>query len=560
MRQAPHITQFLRREDGSLLIFFAVSVITILGIVALSFDLGRRASTQTDMQAYVDNVALAAAGELNGTPGAIVNATAAANSVIAAANENLKSGTAGQEMTLTLQSILFYEDLPDSDQPSGFDTATLASTKYVLPSRTTTDPERARYVGVRLETVDVPWIFAGIFSDLPSGGVGAIAVAGNTAWTCDIAPLLFCLPDDASGDPQQLVPGQGINLRTARQDRRWREGEFGFVDVDIDPTGACAGLTNEAGRQACLITARTRVAACFQPLRADTQPGQRPAQESSAFDMAFDIFDQSMIQFFDDPVYAPGPHSVSGRVPDASGEICAPGDTSTATMAFPLDDCHPSGCIDNRFGDGDWTTGRETYVATNYRVPDTGEPDLEDGSFFDFPEPGLTRYQYYLREIERAANGGEMASRYAGAVYQPDNNGSGEIPPNPDPTTGPFYSTWDDYWDDTPAPGERFIPIIPDARGVLDNGLPQCNRNFSLPPRTDRRVLLAGGIECGGGRDAVVGFEQDVPIVDFYSLFQLGPTTNVTGLPERFDLNVEVIERIAPEDIETTQTVVQLFR
>ena len=557
MRPHRHIDQFLRREDGSLLVFFSVSVITILGIVALSFDLGRRASTQTDMQAYVDNVALAAAGELNGTPNAILNATAAANSVIAAANERLKAGTAGQEMTLVLESIVFYEDLPEADQPPAFDRATLASTKYQLPGETTTDPELARYVGIRLETVDVPWVFAGIFSDLPSGGVGAIAVAGNTAWTCDIAPLLFCLPEDASGAPQELVRGQGINLRTARQGQRWRAGEFGFVDVDLDPTGPCAGLTDEAGRQACLITAQARVAACFQPLRADTQTGQRPAQESAAFDMAFDIFDQSMIQFFNEAIYAPGPHSVRGRVPDASGDVCVPGDPSPDTMAFPLDDCHPGGCVDGRIGDGDWTLGRQVYVETNYGLDATGDPSLEDGSFFDFPTPDLTRYDYYQLEILRAENGGVMSDFFTGSRFGRDNDGAGEVPPFE--PAGPYYSTWDDYWPDTPAPGNPFNPIIPDAHGVWDNGLPQCNQNYTLPAREDRRVLLAGGIHCPSGSGSVVGFEQDVPIVDFYRLFQLGPTENVSGLPERFDLNVEVIERVDPSSL-GGRTVVQLFR
>ncbi|MEL7150458.1 MAG: Tad domain-containing protein [Pseudomonadota bacterium] len=566
MRLKPHIDRFKTREDGSLLVFFSVSVITILGIVALSFDLGRRASTQTDMQAFVDNVALAAAGELDGSLEAIANATATANSVINAANEQLKAGTVGQEMTLVLDSIVFYEDLPDADQPASFDQATLASTKYNLPSGETTDPEVARYVGIRLETVDVPWLFAGIFSDLPSGGVGAVAVAGNTTWTCDIAPLLFCLPRDGTGTTPQLTPGQAINMRTARIDRRWRPGEFGFVDVDFDPTGPCAGLTDEAGRQACLITAQARVAACFQPLRADTETGQRPSQESAAFDMPFDIFDQSMIQFFNETLYAPGPHAVRGRIPDGSGDICVPGDPSPDTMTFPLDDCHPSGCIDDRFGDGDWSDGRDAYLATNYTIfeqPYDPESDVadrtvaQDGSFFDFPEPNLTRYQFYLREIERAARGGDMANRYLGAVYADDDDGLGESVPGDPP--GPFYTTWDDYWPDDPAPNP-FNPIIPEALNRIDNGLPQCNQNVVLPPLPNRRVLLAGAMNCPSGSQSYVGFEQDVRIEDFYRLFQLGPTENVAGSPERFDLNVEVIERVDPATLGTSRTVVQLFR
>ncbi len=578
MRLTPHIKAFLRREDGTLMVFFMVSAITILGIVALSFDLGRRASTQTDMQAFVDNVVLAAAGELNGTSSAITNATNAANSVIDATNERLKAGTAGQEVTIALDQIVFYENLPDRDSPPSLAAADLAnpsspSYKYRLPPSdlgASPDPTLARYVGVRLRTVDVPWMFAGIFSasDLPGEAIGAVAVAGRTEWTCDIAPVLFCLPEDAAGQPRRLNRGIGMNLRTARQFDTWRVGEFGFVDVDIDPTGPCAGLTDEAGRQACLINAENRIAACFQPDRAGTEPGQRFSQESGAFNMAFDIFDQSMIQFFNDAIYAPGPHSVSGRVWTTSGDICAKPEASPDTMAFPLDDCHATdSCADGRIGDGDWSDGREDYVETNYTLYDAPfDPDnptaprtvVVDGSFFDFPITNLTRYQFHRREIRRARNGGVMP--YSGPQYARDNDGAGESPPDGIGASPPYYTTWDDYWpDDFVIPG-RLNPIIPPAHGRQDNGLPQCNLNEDLPIVSDRRVFLAGGIHCPTGGDTVSGYDEDVEIVDFYRLFQLAPTTNEVGLPPLFDLPVEVLQRLDAEDLGPLREVVQLFR
>ena len=549
-----------------MLVFFMVSIITILGIVALSFDLGRRASTQTDMQGYVDNVVLAAAGELNGSPQAIENATRAAVEVIAAANERLKSGTAGQDFTLRLDQIVFYQDLPDVDTPATFDPEQLSdpaspSYKYRLPPSDLSDtpePELARYVGVRLATVDVAWLFAGIFSssDLPDESIGAIAVAGYTAWTCDIAPLLFCLPEDANGNPRQLNIGQGVNLSTAGQNEAWRPGDFGFAQVDVDPSGPCIGLT-AAARQACLIAARTRVAACFQPQRANVEPGQRPGQESAAFNMAFDIYDQSMIEFFNDSLYAPDRHSISGRVPANSSEICAPSQESPDTMAFPLDDCHAVGCVDGAFGDGDWETGREEYVATNYSLPGADDDAIEDGTFFDFPFNGLTRFQFHFLEAERARNGGVMSDFFTGPRFGRDNDGGRGTGSPEDPLTE--YTTWDDFWADDPSP-EPFNPIIPDAHARVDNGLPQCNRNFDQPPRDDRRIILAGGIHCPSGGGAVVGFDENVEIVDFYRLFQLAPTQNETGFPPRFDLPVEVVERIAPEDIGPYREVVQLFR
>ena len=46
--------------------FFGVSMAVLFGIVALSFDIGRLGSTQSERQSFADNVALAAAGELDG--------------------------------------------------------------------------------------------------------------------------------------------------------------------------------------------------------------------------------------------------------------------------------------------------------------------------------------------------------------------------------------------------------------------------------------------------------------------------------------------------------------
>ena len=69
-------------ERGALLVFVAVAIVALLGLIALSFDLGRMASTQTELQSFADNVALAAAGELDGKEDSIERATRAANNLI----------------------------------------------------------------------------------------------------------------------------------------------------------------------------------------------------------------------------------------------------------------------------------------------------------------------------------------------------------------------------------------------------------------------------------------------------------------------------------------------
>ena len=83
MSPTPHLPAFLACERGSVMTFWALSFGVLLGFLALSFDFGRIAATQSEVQSYVDAVALAAAGELDGRADAIARATDAAAQMIA---------------------------------------------------------------------------------------------------------------------------------------------------------------------------------------------------------------------------------------------------------------------------------------------------------------------------------------------------------------------------------------------------------------------------------------------------------------------------------------------
>lgn len=75
-------TDFKRSQDGSALLIVALSLAAMIGFLALTFDFGRLATTQSELQSFVDNVALSAAGELDGRGDAITRATAAADQMI----------------------------------------------------------------------------------------------------------------------------------------------------------------------------------------------------------------------------------------------------------------------------------------------------------------------------------------------------------------------------------------------------------------------------------------------------------------------------------------------
>ncbi|WP_298359518.1 pilus assembly protein TadG-related protein [uncultured Litoreibacter sp.] len=371
------ITKFVREEAGSVLTFWAASLVVFMGLLALTFDFGRMAATQSELQAFADNVALAAAGELDGASDAITRATAAAETLISD-TQTFGSGdkTLGGSGDYT---ISFYNGLPDSDTD---DMATFA----------TTDPAEAGYVRVVANDQSIALGFGAAFAALSNtdemgNTVGAEAVAGMTRSYCDITPLMFCLPSSDFKAEDNI--GKSILLRAGGNGAAWGPGAFGFIDPSsnqIDDGGPCMGLTG-SNLDTCLIAAAGQRTGCFAKSGIDIATGQRVGNFEPALNVRFDIFLGSMNSNNSNPDYAPAPSVIKGYKP--SGQClksnAAP---STDSIGMPPDDCHGDATCD-RYGDGDWTDGRQNYVNINYGGSD--------------PHPTAdTRYEYYLAEIDAA--------------------------------------------------------------------------------------------------------------------------------------------------------------
>jgi Flp pilus assembly protein TadG len=388
-----NIQRFKADEDGGVLVFIAVCLVVIVGMAAITFDLGRLAATQGDLQAYADHVALAAAGELDGSSDAITRATNAASAMI---RDRQTFADGGQELgASTDYAIRFLSGLPASDTDS-------------VDAFVTTNPEVAELIEVTAtpRTVFLPFARAmtGLLgAALPNEQVGAVAVAGFTQYACDITPLMFCLPDPSYIADANI--GDAILLRSGGQGAAWGPGDFGFLDpskVKVNPKGPCAGLKG-VNLDACLIAAAGSVTQCFSQRGVDIEPGQKVGIENAIFNTRFDIFTGIMNSKRNDPKYGPGPHVISGLNPGGGGNGNGKGNggpqclgnnavASTDTMPFPPDDCFPS-C--GRIGDGNWSAGRAAYVAMNHDGTD--------------PAPLVsTRYEMYKAEI--AAAGGPSSN------------------------------------------------------------------------------------------------------------------------------------------------------
>lgn len=391
MRSLRQITAILPEEEGVILVFWAVALVAVLGIVALSFDFGQRAATQSELQSHADQVALAAAGELDGKSDAITRATAAAASLIED-QQTFATGSRALDSSADY-TLTFFKSLPASDSAS-------------MAAGVTTDPAKAVYARVVMTPRTVPPMFLAAFDALRGAttanpALGAAAVAGFTQYACDITPLMFCIPSSSFKAKDNI--GKMILLRSGGQGAAWGPGDFGFLDLataGLDSAGPCAGL-NGAQQTRCLIGSQGALTQCFSQRGVDTEPGQKVGIENSGYNVRFDIFAGGMSSKKNDASYPAAPNVIKGIVPNGGGSSCIGNNSKTSpnTVALPRDDCFATAsCANgNRFGNGVWTnatTGRPNYVAKNY------------GASVADPHPtATTRYQYYKAEIASAGGG-----------------------------------------------------------------------------------------------------------------------------------------------------------
>lgn len=377
-RARTHISNFGQDEKGTILVFWGMALAVILGFVAMSFDLGRIAITQTEMQSFTDNVALAAAGELDGAPDAITRATSAASNLIVDSRKfgnGDKTLSGASDFTLT-----FFSTLPDDDT--------------VPPTAVTTVPALAKFIRVVAVETELPVAFYRAFGALrgvtiQDSQVQAQSIAGMTQYACDVTPLMFCKP---SGWASAVNKGTMVNLRSGGQGAAWTPGNFGFLDpskVLVDYDGPCAGK-NGVKLDACLLAAHGSITQCYELDGVDTEPGQKNGIENAIFNVRFDIYGTILKGENKNASYAPAPNVIKGMVVDKGNACSTKLIPSPDTVGLPRDDCfNAGGCTGGRFGDGDWSAGYTNYIAINYGGADPfGINPLND-----------TRFDLYLAEI-----------------------------------------------------------------------------------------------------------------------------------------------------------------
>ncbi|MDK3072567.1 pilus assembly protein TadG-related protein [Sedimentitalea sp. JM2-8] len=525
MKPACAIGRFGRSEDGAILVFVAVSLAAMLGMAALAFDFGRVTVTQSELQSYADNVALAAAGELDGHADAITRATGAAANMI---SDRQTFGIRNKDQMLsgnTDYQLFFYA------APANPDIEPAQAGQLLDPS----DPAsalQAAFVRVVVATHEIDTPLAAAVASLIGDSyrftsVDAEAVAGFTLTACDITPMFFCLPQPGLN----VTEGQMIKMVSqGGGSQQWGAGNFGFLQANdvlgIDEGGACASAP--AGQEdSCALAASRSVSQCFSQRGVETKPGLSVGNMIAGFNTRFDQYDATSKQFrnaakYDVDNFAAAPNVLDGWITQANGNNCTVTEAPpyevagvinpAATIGLPLDDCfagggacpvyqtdgqgailtdadgNPVAAVDGngdpvttRIGDGDFSTGLQDYLTVNYGG---AAPAW-------FPASG-TRYDIYKAEV---ANQSALQSLLA-------------------------------------------------AAGKAESNLPGCQpASSSAAANPYRRVVVAAGIDCNTYQGELNGGSGTIPVSKFVEIFLIRPSES-DGTGARAVIYGEVIRTI----------------
>ena len=496
------LRRFARDEDGAILALFAVLLALFLGLVAISFDFGRQAATQSELQSFADNVALAAAGELDGAPDSLDRARAAAATFVTDSQtfgDGPAALTAADDVTLT-----FYRSAKDAGN------GTNPQTK----------PNRVRFVRATVDNRRVRGIFAPAFTALIGGdaqdtSVGARAVAGYSLYACNVAPMTFCAPTvDFKAD---LNKGVSLDLTINPGTGNLVPGTLSLVEnavplVDLD--GVCKALTG-INLDLCLLGARGQKTACLSQDGIDIAQGNRLPTIKAALNVRFDIFAGTTNSLRNNPLYAPAANVLSSYVPSNRNSSCIGSTPALATdrVGLPRDDCQASGSC-GIAGNATWTNGRAAFVAKNF------------GGNDPFPQ-AKTRFEFY----------NAMVAAQAGSTGGSGSGGGGLL--------GGVVGT--------------VGGVVNGVTDLLNLGRPICAP--APDPDPARRIIVAAAIDCTGL--TATADTRGLPVLDFVELFMTSPV-GLGGAGENA-LNVEVIGSLAtdkPNHVKdmTLRDIVRLHR
>lgn len=513
------IKSLIRDRRGAVAVYIAIITPVMIGVGAMTLDLGRLITLNTELQYAADSASLAGARELDRFPGAIARARAAAAGAIANIQTFANDG-GGKQVTIDVTEcaatpvppcVRFLKSLPaDDDDP-------------IQPSDVTTKDDEARWmevhVGARAITNALIQIVT--FGSGPSTiFTVASAVAGNDQVICRVPPMFMCNPTEPDTNLDldlqvdlAVLEGRQIEMFHQGGTGQYEPGNFGLLcptGTEGSPCGAGFirdALASTTGTCVSMQVAETKTGVTLQMVRtginarhdfftpqaknsdnipwrtldefvpaANVTQGAKPPNNSQG--------NQTKCQYTE---IAPDDVNTEGEtlnewiaadpINNTADNFVAEGVEETA-MGFPRDQCiNADNCAtapnnvngNRRIGDGIWD-----YI--NYFRINHGCNPLNNASCKPADWDGVTgagwpptRYETYRYEIERAPDAIVMPNQ---TIYDASGNAITQTAEN----------GHDQCFKGTP-------PVIPDY-----NYFPAAVRDLTL--LNDRRIMPIAVANC----------------------------------------------------------------
>ncbi len=491
-----------RDVRGSVAVYVAIVAPILLGIGALTIDLGRLMSVNTQLQSAADAAALAGAAELNRFSGAMDRARATAADAVA----NLQTfATGGADVAIDPSDcadppvppcIRFLKDLPasDADPITALDLAA--------------SDEEARFIDVHVAARTVTNVLIRLVGGAATSSTSAAAVAGNDAIICNIPPMFMCNPTEGATNTDLELPVDYAALE-GRQMELFHQGGGGFLTPGnwglLCPLGT-EGNTN-CGASSVKDALASTTGTCLGLESVTTKTGVNLQMVRTGINARMDYWGAQAKDNGNNPwrqqdEYMPGANVTQGAEPPnntgGNATKCEYSDLpATQATGLPRDQCHiddncdvVAGNINGnaRIGDGNW--GYQEYFRINHGCNQSANPTCKPADWDALSgEAGWppTRYEVYRYELETAPEAIVMPAQ---TIYDAGGNPNGTTAENghtecfqgtPPPIPG--YSYFPSQNRDLALLGDRRImPVAVANCNALEANGTSTNGKFSFKP------------------------------------------------------------------------------
>ncbi len=500
---------------GAVAIYIAIVAPMLLGIGALTMDLGRLMNLNTELQAAADAAALAGARELDRFPGSIDRASAAAVGAVS----NLQTfATGGKQIVVDSTTcadppvapcVRFLKSLPaDDDDP-------------VTSANVTTADDEAHFIDVHIGARTITNILIRIIGGPGTAATSSTAVAGNDRVVCDVPPMFMCNPTEPESNTD-LSLSMDLNALSGRQMELFHQGGGGPLTPGnfglLCPSGT-EGQTN-CGASTVKEALASTDGTCISMELATTKTGVDLGMVRTGINVRFDYWtaqakDTGNNRWRNQDKFVPAANVTQGGEPpnNVNGNLakCEYTDLpATEATKMPRDQCHIDGNCgtvpgnvngNERIGDGTWDHLEYFRInhGCNQNTNPTCKPAGWDAMTGSAPWPP-TRYQTYRYEIEQAPNeivdpGQTIYDAAGNALATTSENGQTECFQGTPPAI-PGYNYFPAMAKDLTLLGDRrILPIlIANCKALEANGI-STNGKFSFAVTEVGFVYLTEAVE-----------------------------------------------------------------